>query len=96
MDEAFTRRFQSMISFKLPEKEERLQLWQNAFSGSCELADDVDLNIIADKYPMAGGSIINVLRYCALTAINRNQKTVNHADILAGIKREYKKDNRTL
>ncbi len=96
MDEAFTRRFQSMISFKLPEKEERLQLWQNAFTGSCELADDVDLNTIADKYPMAGGSIINVLRYCALAAINRNQKTVNHADILAGIKREYKKDNRTL
>ncbi len=96
MDEAFSRRFQAMIGFKAPEKTERLQLWQNAFHESCELAGDVDLPLIAEKYPIAGGAIINVLRYCALTAICRENQQVNQADILAGIKREYKKDNRTL
>ncbi|WP_420590829.1 ATP-binding protein [Bacterioplanoides sp.] len=96
MDEAFSRRFQSMVGFKLPEKEERLTLWKNAFQGSCELADDVDLNLIAEKYPLAGGAIINVLRYCALAAVQRNEKRVTQSDILNGIRREYRKDNRTL
>jgi hypothetical protein len=31
MDDAFTRRFQSMIHFTMPSTEERLQLWKNAF-----------------------------------------------------------------
>jgi adenylate kinase family enzyme len=96
MDEAFSRRFQAMIGFKAPEKEERLLLWQKAFSDSCTLADDVDLKSIAEKYPIAGGAIINVLRYCALVAIRREIQQVTQVDILAGIKREYKKDNRTM
>jgi adenylate kinase family enzyme len=96
MDEAFSRRFQAMIGFKAPEKEERLLLWQKAFAGSCNLAADVDLTSIAEKYPIAGGAIINVLRYCALVAIRREDQQVTQADILAGIKREYKKDNRTM
>lgn len=99
MDEAFSRRFQTMVAFKLPEKDERLKLWQNAFHNSCTLADDVDLDLIADKYPLAGGAIINVLRYCALVAIQRQpkeQQQVTQADILAGIRREFSKDNRTL
>ena len=31
-DEAFLRRFQSIIYFPLPNKEERLRLWKNGFS----------------------------------------------------------------
>ena len=96
MDEAFTRRFQAMIQFNIPKAPERLALWQNAFAHSCELADDVDLNKIAEDYELAGGAIINVLRYCALSAISRNSRQVNQADILTGIKREFKKDNKTI
>lgn len=96
MDEAFTRRFQAMIHFTMPKAEERLLLWQNAFHGSCELDDDVDLEKIAEDYELAGGAIINVLRYCALAAISRDSKRVSREDILAGIRREFKKDNKTL
>ncbi|MFI3118554.1 MAG: ATP-binding protein, partial [Methylococcaceae bacterium] len=75
---------------------ERLLLWQNAFHGSCELENDVDLEKIAKDYELAGGAIINVLRYCALAAISRDSKRVGREDILAGIRREFKKDNKTL
>jgi len=94
MDEAFTRRFQSMVQFTIPGPQERLQLWQNAFNNVCELADDVNLPAIADRYEVAGGQIINVLRQCALTAIQRQERKVNQDDIIASIRQEFRKDNK--
>jgi SpoVK/Ycf46/Vps4 family AAA+-type ATPase len=96
MDEAFTRRFQTMINFTMPSTNQRLQLWQNAFNGVCELEPDVDLDKIAQDHELAGGAIINVLRYCALNAISSNKKHIEHDDLMTGIKREFRKDNRTI
>ncbi|KQX09908.1 ATP-binding protein [Flavobacterium sp. Root420] len=96
MDEAFTRRFQSMIHFTMPTAEERLLLWEKAFSGKCSLDPDIDLENIAEQFELAGGAIINILRYCALTAIQKNETVVNNYDLLEGIRREFKKENRTL
>lgn len=96
MDDAFLRRFQSVIHFVMPSAEERYQLWQKAFSGVCTLHPEIDLYQIAEEYEMAGGAIINVLRYCALAAISRNDTVVNLEELVEGIRREFKKENRTL
>ena len=96
MDEAFTRRFQAIIHFNMPSTEERYQLWQNAFSGICTLSEEIDLYQIAEDYELAGGAIINVLRYCALAAIGRNDSVVTKNELLKGIKREFSKENKTL
>ncbi|MFH6990864.1 ATP-binding protein [Flavobacterium sp. FlaQc-48] len=96
MDEAFSRRFQSMIHFTMPTAEERVQLWQKAFSGKCKLNPDIDIETIAENYELAGGAIINVLRYCALIAIQRNETVVTYQDLLEGIRREFRKENKTL
>lgn len=96
MDEAFTRRFQSMIHFTVPPAAQRLQLWRNAFDGVCDLEPDVDLAKVAHEHELAGGAIINVLRYCALTAISHNRRSVSHGDLIDGIKREFRKDNKTI
>ena len=96
MDEAFSRRFQSIIHFNMPSAQERYQLWRSAFSGKCTLHPDIDLHSIAEEYELAGGSIINVLRYCALSAIRRNDTVVTRQELLAGLRREFKKENRTL
>lgn len=96
MDEAFTRRFQAIIHFNMPSPDERYQLWQNAFSGTCTLAEEIDVYQIAEDYELAGGSIINVLRYCALSAIGRNDSVVSKQEVLKGIKREFSKENKTI
>lgn len=96
MDEAFSRRFQSAIHFTMPSVHERYQLWQKAFSGVCKLDESINLEAIAEEYQLAGGAIINVLRHCALSAISRNDTLVNQQELLAGIKREFKKDNKTV
>lgn len=96
MDEAFTRRFQSMIHFTMPSPNERFQLWQNAFSETCQLDSEIDLKKIAEDYEISGGSIVNVLRYSALTVIKRNARIVTKAELLNGIKREFKRANKTI
>jgi hypothetical protein len=96
MDEAFTRRFQTMINFDMPAPLQRLQLWKNAFEGVCTLDEDVDLHKIAQDHELAGGAIINVLRYCALHAVMRGEKEVTRDDLLNGIKRELRKENKTV
>ncbi len=96
MDEAFARRFQSTIHFSMPAAEQRYQLWQNAFSGTCSLHPEIDLYKIAEDYELAGGSIINILRFCALAVIRRNDTVVTRQELMEGIKREFKKENKTL
>lgn len=96
IDTAFSRRFQSMIHFKMPTVEQRYQLWVNAFDNTCELADDIDLYQVAEAYELAGGAIINVLRHCALKAVQRKKPIVTKADLQEGLKKEYQKENKTL
>ncbi|MFT5891226.1 MAG: AAA+ superfamily predicted ATPase [Dokdonia sp.] len=96
MDDAFTRRFQSMIHFSIPSPEERFRLWSHAFSDTCTLHPEIDLQKIAQEYELAGGAIINILRFCALTAIKRNDTVVTSQELLAGLRREFKKENKTI
>jgi AAA+ superfamily predicted ATPase len=95
MDEAFARRFQSMIYFPTPGPQLRMKLWENAFKGF-ELDQNLDLWPISKKYEITGGSIINVLRHCALNAVIRDEKKVYKEDVIEGIKKEFRKEGKTV
>ena len=88
IDEVFLSKFQTIIHFIMPTVDERYKLWQNAFSGVCKLDESIDLYAIAVEYELTGGAIINILRYCALTAISRGGTTVTEKELLAAIGRE--------
>lgn len=96
LDEAFTRRFQSIVYFPIPTARERLCIWQGAFTDEVVLDDIIDLNKIAEKYDLAGGSIINVVRYATLMALSNNTVFISHENLMEGIKREYGKLGRTM
>ncbi len=96
LDEAFSRRFQSIVHFPMPEAEERYLLWQKAFSLGCQLEAEVDLRKIGEEYELAGGSIINVLRHAALKAVASTNQKVSYKTLIEGIREEYRKSNKTL
>jgi len=98
IDEAFTRRFQSVIYFPLPGKQERKKLWQKAFPEHIKLDESVDLSDLAENYAITGASIMNVVRYSSLMALNKNKKQIKitSEEIEAGIRKEYVKEGRTL
>lgn len=96
MDEAFSRRFQSMIHFDMPGVEERYRLWTNAFSGTCTLHPDINLYQVAEEHEVAGGAIINVLRNAALAAIRRSDTVVTKQELMNALRRELKKENKMM
>ena len=96
IDEAFARRFQSIIDFPMPRIKEREEIWRNTFSTKTVFADDVDLQAISADHEISGGSITNVVRYCSLRAMKRENKLIHHADIVEGIRREFLKEGRTM
>lgn len=96
IDEAFARRFQSMIYFPMPGPEQRLQLWRNAFSQQHRLEESVDLQAVAQEFELSGGAIINVLRYASLMALRRATGLVRLQDIRQGVRREFRKDGKAI
>lgn len=96
VDEAFGRRLQAIINFPIPKFAERLKLWQQTFSRHTALGDDVKLEWIAEKFELAGGSIINIVQYASLMALHRDENIIRYHDLLEGIKKEYRKDGKTI
>lgn len=96
MDEAFIRRFQSIIYFPSPKAEERLRLWQNTFSPKTELEDKIHLEEVAEKYELTGGNIVNIVQYCSLMAMQRNSHIILYDDLMYGIQKEYLKAGKTV
>ncbi|PLX14919.1 MAG: AAA family ATPase [Salinivirgaceae bacterium] len=94
MDEAFTRRFQSVIYFPIPKPGQRERIWRNTFDGDLVLDPQIDFKSIAQQYEIAGGGIINVLKYCTIKASERKSKDVFLHDIMEGIKRELIKEGK--
>lgn len=95
MDEAFARRFQSMIYFPLPSHSLRHKLWQNTFRGF-DLSEKLDLKNISKQYELTGGTIINVLSYVGLKAAERQDKKITKEDIIKGIRKEFRKEGKTI
>lgn len=96
MDEAFARRFQSSILFPLPDAAARLRLWQDIFRNDAFTLDPaVDFQALADRYELAGGAIVNVLRHASLLAVERSPPVIRAADLIQGIREELQKEGRS-
>ena len=60
IDEAFIRRFESIVHFPMPGPQERLMLWEKGFSKKAKkaLSERTDLPELAGKFELSGGSIM--------------------------------------
>ncbi|POY36197.1 AAA family ATPase [Solitalea longa] len=94
IDQAFVRRFNAIIHFPIPNANERLEIWRSSIPPKAGLAQDLDLKNIAQKYELSGSSIVSVIHYAALQTIHKKSLTIEHKDIIEGIKREYEKEEK--
>ncbi len=95
LDEAFARRFESIIYFPIPRPEERLRLWQQGFSKQSQLDESLNLEKISQDHNLSGGSIMNVIRYASLEALKNERTLIASEDVLQGIRREYAKEGKS-
>ncbi len=96
IDDAFMRRFQAVAYFPLPGAGERLDIWKGVLTSHPTLKIDWEIEEVAKRYELSGGSIMNVIRYAALMAIDKGSEVIDYPDIINGIRRELQKEGKTL
>lgn len=96
IDEAFSRRFQSIVYFGMPNAKSRHSIWTNIFNGPLKPESKLDLQQLSRQYEISGGAAINVYRYGALKAMQRGSECILEEDIIRGIEKEFQKDGKTL
>lgn len=88
IDEAFSRRFQSIIYFPMPDEELRAALWRSMLPKDWLGDDAEELIATAAQTELSGGSIANVVRRCAVTLIKAQKQMLNPVLLCDSIHRE--------
>ncbi len=96
VDDAFIRRFQSMVHFPVPRTQERQAIWEKAFPPQIRIAKDIDWQGIATRFELTGAGIINVTQYCLIEALADGSSLVDLKRLQAAILREYVKEGKVV
>nr|DAY47198.1 MAG TPA: ATPase [Caudoviricetes sp.] len=88
IDEAFSRRFQSIIYFPMPDEELRAALWRSMLPKEWLGDDAEELIATAAQTELSGGSIANVVRRCAITLVENQQQMLSLVLLHNSIHRE--------
>ena len=96
LDDAFIRRFQTIIHFPMPTASERLSIWQNAFPQGIKIDKQIQLEQIANQYELSGAEIMNIVQYACLQAMEFNKDIISQAILLDGIRKEFSKEGRLM
>lgn len=91
IDEAFLRRFQSLIYFPKPKSHERLQLWKKMLPEQIHLKADIDISSIAQRFDLTGADIINIVQYVCLQTLAQKKEMVSKELLLECIQKEQMK-----
>jgi SpoVK/Ycf46/Vps4 family AAA+-type ATPase len=96
IDEAFIRRFQSIIYFSKPKEEERLKIWQNSFPEQIQFDASLSLEKAAEQYELTGANIVNIVQQVCLQALARAETTIGEEDLKKAIQKEFAKEEKML
>lgn len=96
IDDAFVRRFQTIIHFPMPRPEERYEIWCKAFPPQIEIAEDIDWRQVAARYELTGAGIMNVTHYCAVEVLADQSRCLDSKRLEAAILREYIKEGKVV
>ncbi|MGD0095927.1 MAG: ATP-binding protein [Terracidiphilus sp.] len=93
-DEAFSRRFDAILSFPLPGPEERRALWV-AHLGPEHNVNNGQLNLLSAVAELTGGQIRNAVLRAAVDAA-QDKNGIQYCHLLAGVASEFRKMSRQL
>jgi SpoVK/Ycf46/Vps4 family AAA+-type ATPase len=90
LDEAFVRRLDFVIDFPFPEVEDRRRIWRLVIPSRAPLAADVDLDFLAERFKLSGGSIRNCSLAAAFEAAEAG-RPIGMAELVHAVAAEYAK-----
>ncbi len=93
VDEAFTRRFQFIIDFPMPDEAHRLKIWQGMVPPEAERDGALDLAALAKRFETSGGEIKNAVLAAAFVAAGE-QVPLCTQHLVRAVRREFRKGGR--
>ena len=94
IDNAFIRRFQSIVEFASPTHTERELLWQQNLPAALPLTPEIDVKDLAKHYELTGAQISNILQNCFIETLSKKEDGISKDTLLAGIRREFMKEDK--
>jgi len=94
IDDAFLRRIHTRVDFAVPEVAERKAIWARQLPAAAPVAD-VDLDEVALRFELSGGSIRNVAVHAAFLAA-ADQGPITMACVIRALGSEYRKLGRLI
>lgn len=91
IDEAFSRRFQSVIYFPMPTDELRAELWKKMLPEMWLGKNSEELIKQAAETELSGGSIANVVRRCALYLVRSENRLLDSVTLREALNKEKQK-----
>ena len=94
MDRALDRRIDIAVEFEMPEAELRKQIWQKLVPPEAPLGKDIDFDVLARKFALSGGSILNAVRQSMRNALKRGKRhRITMEDFVKAAERELAKSD---
>jgi SpoVK/Ycf46/Vps4 family AAA+-type ATPase len=93
IDAAFLRRLEFIVEFDLPDKAQRLAMWEVHIPQTAPLADDVDLKEMAGTFPVVGALIRNAAVAAGFLAAAEDGR-IHRRHLFHAVRREYEKAGR--
>ena len=92
IDNAFFRRFQSVIYFPMPTYEQRVELWKKMLPSQwLDNSNRDELILAAAETDLSGSAISNVIRSCAIQMLERSIVQLNKSVLLECVQKEKMK-----
>jgi hypothetical protein len=90
IDDAFLRRLDFAVEFPFPEAEYRSSIWRAVLPAAAPVAGDIDVDALARRYKLSGGSIRNCSVAAAFLAAD-DGGSIEMRHLILGVAAEYVK-----
>ncbi|MGI8802175.1 MAG: ATP-binding protein [Solirubrobacteraceae bacterium] len=90
IDDAFLRRLDFAVEFPFPEPEYRSAIWRAVLPPGAPIDRDVDIDFLAERFKLSGGSIRNCSLSAAFLAAE-DGTSIGMRHLIAGVAAEYTK-----
>ena len=93
IDQAFLRRFNTVVNFAKPNAKERLKLWKMALPQNLNI-ENVHLENVAEAYELTGAQIVNAMTSSCLQAVEDKSDNISMPILQNAIRLEFQKEER--
>jgi SpoVK/Ycf46/Vps4 family AAA+-type ATPase len=94
IDEAFLRRISAMVEFPAPDEAARMQIWRGMFPPDLKRPSDEELESLATRIKLPGGSVRNIVvdaAFRAAASAGNGEPVVTLRHLVVASAREYQK-----